>query len=99
MRPYYQDEAVGTQTTKEKDMCDKRKENANKPKTLREGLNRLRNPDRNRWCWKTDTSTMANDLADILEILIVMGFDTDGRSLDIDVTNFRPMEPKEGDGA
>ena len=71
--------------------------NENKPKTLREGLNRLRNPDRN--CWKTDITTTANDLADILEILIVMGFDTDGRSLDIDVTNFRPTEKKEGDGA
>jgi hypothetical protein len=23
-----------------------------------------------------------------------MGFDTDGRSLDIDVTNFRPTEPE-----
>lgn len=69
--------------------------NENKPKTLREGLNRLRNPDRN--CWKPDITTMANDLADILEILIVMGFDTDGRSLDIDVTNFRPTELKEGD--
>ena len=73
-------------------MCDKCKENANKPKTLREGLNRLRNPDRN--CWKTDKTTIANDLADILEILIVMGFDTDGRSLDIDVTNLRPTEPE-----
>ena len=69
--------------------------NENKPKTLREGLNRLRNPDRN--CWMTDTTTMANDLADILEILIVMGFDTDSRSLDIDVTNLRPTEQKEGD--
>jgi len=73
-------------------MCDKCKENANKPKTLREGLNRLRNPDRN--CCKTDITTIANDLADILEILIIMGFDTDGRSLDIDVTNFRPTEPE-----
>jgi len=82
----------GTQTTKEKDMCDKCKENANKPKTLREGLNRLRNPDRN--CCKTDITTIANDLADILEILIIMGFDTDGRLLDIDVTNFRPTEPE-----
>jgi len=66
--------------------------NENKPKTLREGLNRLRNPGRN--CWKTDITTIANDLADILEILIVMGFDTDGRSLDIDVTNLRPTEPE-----
>ena len=71
--------------------------NENKPKTLRDGLNRLRNPDRN--CWKTDITTIANDLADILEILIVMGFDTDSRSLDIDVTNLRPTEQKEGDGA
>ena len=69
--------------------------NENKPKTLREGLNRLRNPDRN--CWETNTTTMANDLADILEILIIMGFDTDGHSLDIDVTNLRPTEQKEGD--
>lgn len=66
--------------------------NKNKPKTLREGLGRLRNPDRN--CWNADITTMANDLADILEILIVMGFDTDGRSLDIDVTNLRPTEPE-----
>ena len=69
--------------------------NENKPKTLREGLKRLRNPDRN--CWKTNITTIANDLADILEILIVMGFDTDGRSLDIDETNFRPTEQKEGE--
>lgn len=66
--------------------------NENKPKTLREGLNRLRNPRLN-----LDTEEVAVNLADILEILIVMGFDTDGRSLDIDVTNFRPTEPKEGD--
>jgi hypothetical protein len=71
--------------------------NENKPKTLREGLNRLRNPDLN--CWMTYTTTMANSLADILEILIIMGFDTDSRSLDIDVTNLRPTEKKEGDGA
>lgn len=79
----------GTQTTKEKDMCDKRKENANKPKTLREGLNRLRDLNRS-LCLEN----IANDLADILEILIIVGFDTDGRSLDIDVTNFRPTEPE-----
>ena len=66
--------------------------NENKPKTLREGLNRLRNLDWN--CWKTNITTIANDLADILEILIIVGFDTDGRSLDIDVTNLRPTEPE-----
>jgi hypothetical protein len=70
------------QTTKEKDMNN----NENKPKTLREGLNRLRDVKRSLY--------IANDLADILEILIVMGFDTDGRSLDIDVTNLRPTEPE-----
>lgn len=67
--------------------------NGNKPKTLREGLNRLRDLKRSLYM-----ENIVNDLADILEILIVMGFDTDGRSLDIDVTNFRPTEPKEGDG-
>lgn len=66
--------------------------NENKPKTLREGLNRLRNLDWN--CWKTNITTIANDLADILEILIIVGFDTDSRSLDIDVTNLRPTEPE-----
>ena len=68
--------------------------NRNKSKTLHECLNRLRNP-----CLNMDTKEVAANLADILEILIVMGFDTDSRSLDIDVTNFRPTEKKEGDGA
>lgn len=63
--------------------------NENKPKTLREGLNRLRDLKRSLYM-----ENIANDLADILEILIVMGFDTDGRSLDIDVTNLRPTEPE-----
>jgi hypothetical protein len=63
--------------------------NENKPKTLREGLNRLRDLNRSLYL-----ENIAKDLADILEILIVMGFDTDGRSLDIDVTNFRPTEPE-----
>ena len=67
--------------------------NRNKSKTLHEGLNRLRNP-----CLNMDTKEVASNLADVLEILIVTGFDTDGRSLDIDVTNFRPTEQKEGDG-
>lgn len=67
--------------------------NRNKSKTLHEGLNRLRNP-----CLNMDTKEVASNLADVLEILIIMGFDTDGRSLDIDVTNFRPTEQKEGDG-
>lgn len=67
--------------------------NRNKSKTLHEGLNRLRNP-----CLNMDTKEVAANLADVLEILIVTGFDTDGRSLDIDVTNFRPTEQKEGDG-
>ena len=62
--------------------------NENKPKTLREGLNRLRDPGRSLFL-----EDLAKNLADILEILIVMGFDTDSRSLDIDVTNFRPTEP------
>ena len=80
-------------------MCDKCKEDTNKPKTLREGLGRLRDPGgqsifleglaKNR-----TVEDLAKNLADILEILIVMGFDTDGRSLDIDVTNFRPTEPE-----
>ena len=79
--------------------------NENKPKTLREGLGRLRDPGgrsifleglaKNR----AEIEDLAKNLADILEILIVMGFDTDGRSLDIDVTNLRPTEKKEGDGA
>lgn len=76
-------------SVKEKDMSN----NENKPKTLREGLNRLRDLNRSLY-----PENIAKDLADILEILIVMGFDTDGRSLDIDVTNFRPTELKEGDG-
>jgi hypothetical protein len=63
--------------------------NENKPKTLREGLNRLRDLNRSLYL-----ENIAKDLADILEILIVMGFDTDGRSLDIDVTSFRPTEPE-----
>lgn len=67
--------------------------NENKPKTLREGLNRLRDLKRSLYM-----ENIANDLADILEILIIMGFDTDSRSLDIDVTNLRPTELKEGDG-
>lgn len=62
--------------------------NENKPKTLREGLNRLRDPGRSLFL-----EDLAKNLADILLILIVMGFDTDIRSLDIDVTNFRPTEP------
>ena len=80
--------------------------NENKPKTLREGLNRLRDPGRGcgglflEGLAKNRTvEDLAKNLADILEILIVMGFDTDGRSLDIDVTNLRPTEKKEGDGA
>lgn len=66
--------------------------NENKPKTLREGLNRLRNLGRG--CGSLFLEGLAKNLADILEILIVMGFDTDGRSLDIDVTNLRPTEPE-----
>jgi hypothetical protein len=72
-------------SVKEKDMSN----NENKPKTLREGLNRLRDLNRSLYL-----ENIAKDLADILEILIVMGFDTDGRSLDIDVTSFRPTEPE-----
>lgn len=75
--------------------------NENKPKTLREGLNRLRDPGRGcrslflEGLVKNRTvEDLAKNLADILEILIVMGFDTDGRSLDIDVTNLRPTEPE-----
>lgn len=75
--------------------------NENKPKTLREGLNRLRDPGRGcgslflEGLAKNRTvEDLAKNLADILEILIVMGFDTDGRSLDIDVTNLRPTEPE-----
>lgn len=75
-------------SVKEEEMSN----NENKPKTLREGLNRLRDPGRSLFL-----EDLAKNLADVLEILIVMGFDTDGRSLDIDVTNFRPTEPKEGD--
>ena len=82
-------------------MCDKCKEDTNKPKTLREGLGRLRGPGRGcgslflEGLAKNRTvEDLAKNLADILEILIVMGFDTDGRSLDIDVTNFRPTEPE-----
>ena len=63
--------------------------NRNKSKTLHEGLNRLRNP-----CLNMDTKEVAANLADVLEILIVTGFDTDRRSLGIDVTNFRPTEPE-----
>lgn len=52
-----------------------------KPKTMNEALDRLRDTRR--------ISTFARDLADALEILVILGKDTDSRSLDQDVTNFR----------
>jgi hypothetical protein len=50
-----------------------------KPKTMNEALDRLRDTSR--------ISTFALDLADALEILVILG--KDSRDLDRDVTDFR----------
>lgn len=55
-----------------------------KPKTMNEALDRLRDDTRNGFA-----STFGRDLADALEILVILGKDTDSRSLDQDVTDFR----------
>jgi Na+/H+ antiporter NhaA len=55
-----------------------------KPKTMAEALQRLRDATRNGFA-----STFGTDLADALEILVILGKDTDSRDLDRDVTSFR----------
>ena len=52
-----------------------------KPKTMREALERLADSAR--------TLTFARDLADVIEIFVILGRDTDSRSLDVDVTGLR----------
>jgi hypothetical protein len=57
-----------------------------KPKTMTEALDRLRDgarPDIQRW----------RDLADALEILVILGGQTDSRDLDRDVTDFGQKPP------
>lgn len=57
-----------------------------KPRTMTEALERLRNgnrPDIQHW----------RDLADALEILVILGRDTDSRDLDRDVTDFGQKPP------
>lgn len=54
-----------------------------KPSTLREALDRVRDPSRS-------SDQHFADLADAIEILVVMGFgDTDKRDLDIDIRDYR----------
>jgi hypothetical protein len=60
----------------------------NKPKTITEALNRLRGgggPDIQHW----------RDLADALEILVILGGNTDSRDMDRDVTDFGQKPPME----
>ena len=59
-----------------------------KPRTMTEALNRLRDghrPDIQHW----------RDLADALEILVILGGGTDSRDMDRDVTDFGQKPPME----
>lgn len=53
-----------------------------KPNTMQEALNRLRDPSRS-------TEAHFRDLADALEILVVLGPGTDKRDLDVDIRDYR----------
>jgi len=54
-----------------------------KPTTMNEALDRLRNQHR------TDNDHW-RDLADALEILVILGGETDSRDLHADISGFRP---------
>lgn len=57
-----------------------------KPKTLGEALDRMRDPARG-------TDAHFADLADAIEILVILGFgEMDRRDLDVDVTDYRGSE-------
>jgi hypothetical protein len=53
-----------------------------KPKTLREAFGRMRDGNRS-------TDAHFRDLADALEIMVIMGQDTDSRDLGRDITDYR----------
>lgn len=53
-----------------------------KPATLTEALNRMRDTTRT-------TEQHFHDFADALEIIVILGDDTDARDLDRDITDFR----------